>query len=47
MQKEIKDWINANGGQSYIYPKIAIRVDKQKIKFLLENNQTINQISCN
>ncbi|MGS2761682.1 hypothetical protein [Sinomicrobium sp. M5D2P9] len=47
LQKEVKQWILDNGGQAKIIPKTAIRVDKDKLKDLLENNETIDQIPCN
>ncbi len=46
LQEELKQWINNNGGQATIIPKTAVRVDKNKIKQLLENNETLNQINC-
>jgi hypothetical protein len=48
MQQEIVQWINEEGGgQAEVIPKIAVLVDRQKIKELLESNETINQINCN
>ena len=47
MQQEITQWINNNGGHAVIGTKKAVRVDKDKIKSLLESNETISQIPCN
>ena len=47
LQEEIKQWINDNGGQADVVPKIAIRFDKNKLKEMLESNETIDQINCN
>lgn len=45
LQEEIKNWVNAYGGQAKIIPRIAIRFDKTKLKELLEKNETIDQIN--
>lgn len=47
LQEEIKNWVNAYGGQAKIIPRIAIRFDKTRLKELLEKNETIDQINCN
>ncbi len=47
LQNEIKEWVNDNGGGAEVIPKTAIRFDKTKLKELLENNETIDQINCN
>lgn len=47
LQNKVKNWINENGGQADISTTEAIKVDKEKIKELLESNQTIDQIGCN
>lgn len=47
LQEEIKQWINNNGGQSNVVPKTAIRFDKNKLKKILESNETIDKINCN
>ena len=47
LQNEIKQWINDNGGQAEVIPKIVIRFDKTKLKELLKSNETIGEINCN
>ena len=46
MQQEIAQWVNVNGGQATVVPKIAIRLDREKIEELLTSNETIDQINC-
>lgn len=46
-QNEIQQWVIDNGGQATVVPKTAIRFDKEKLKELLEINETIDQINCN
>ncbi len=47
LQEEIKQFIVDNGGQAEVVPKTAVRFDKDKIKELLESNESIDQINCN
>lgn len=47
LQEHIKQWVIDNGGQAEVPPKIAIRFDKDKLKEILESNESINQIPCN
>jgi hypothetical protein len=47
LQEEIKYWVNAYNGKASIVPKTAVHFDKNKLKELLESNDTINQINCN
>lgn len=47
MQQEIAQWINDYGGEATIVQKTAVRVNKEKIKEILESNETIDQILCN
>lgn len=47
MQQELYQWINSNGGQAIIKNKVAKRVDKQKLKQILESNNSIDEIICN
>ncbi len=46
MQQKIAVWINSNEGQANIIPKIAVRIDREKIVDLLTSNETIDQIPC-
>jgi hypothetical protein len=43
LQNEIRDWVINNGGQAEVVPKTAVRFPKEKIKELLESNETIDQ----
>ncbi len=50
LQNKIENWIeNEGGGQANISNTKAIRINKDKIKELLESNETIDQINpdCN
>ncbi|WP_438968581.1 hypothetical protein [Nonlabens sp.] len=48
LQTEIISWVNENGGQASLsLDTTVIKVDKTKIKELLEGNETIDQINCN
>ncbi|MDG1697348.1 MAG: hypothetical protein P8H93_00330, partial [Polaribacter sp.] len=47
LQEEIKYWVNAYNGKASVVPKTAVHFDKNKLKELLESNDTINQINCN
>lgn len=47
LQKNIKNWINENGGQAVVIEKVAIRFKKEKLKELLEGSQEITDINCN
>ena len=46
LQKEIKDWVNAFNGEAKIIEKTAKRFDKNKLKQILESNESINKIKC-
>jgi len=47
LQEQIKQWVVDNHGQAQVIEKIAVRFDKDKIKQILESNDTIDQILCN
>ena len=44
MQQEIAQWVNVNGGQATVVPKIAARINREKIEEILTTNDNINQI---
>jgi hypothetical protein len=46
LQEQIKNWVIENGGQATVIPKTAVRFSKEKLKELLESNETIDQILC-
>ncbi|MCH4822741.1 hypothetical protein ML462_06100 [Gramella lutea] len=45
--EEVHEWIISKGGEARIISKLAVPIEKSKLKEAIESNESIDMILCN